>query len=188
MILFKKLLSSILLLLIGAFIVKSRILIGDGCIGMPEGIWFILLSIVYLLALTIVLTTSLIRYYKRKGKFNFYPLLATCIVVFSVILSSKSEIFESPTSLYAATMDGHSLTLRDNNTFEIQIREIEWSCFYKGTYNIENDIITLSKSNIEELTNGVFINIYKIRDIHLQPLSMELVEINDKRKLTILNN
>jgi hypothetical protein len=55
-----------------------------------------------------------------------------------------------------------SLTLRQNGTFKIQVREIEWSCYYKGNYEINMDTLTLTRHDIQTVSDSIFADKYLI--------------------------
>lgn len=159
---FKKLYTSILLLVIGGLIVKTRIIIGDVCMGMVEGLLFLLFSVIYIVTLLLILVIPAIK----KRPFNFYPLVTTVLVIVAIFLSSNLDKFESKTTLFATTRTGRvgecSLTLRQNGTFKIEIQEIEWSCYYKGKYEIQKDTLTLLRDDIQALTDSIFTDTYLI--------------------------
>lgn len=79
----KRLYSSIALLVIGAIIVKTNIIIGDGCRGMIEGLLFLLFSAIDIVTLVIALIVPLVK----RNSFNCYPLVSTAIVIVVVIIS-----------------------------------------------------------------------------------------------------
>jgi heme/copper-type cytochrome/quinol oxidase subunit 2 len=165
----KKLYSSIILLFIGGLIIKTRIVFGDGCQGMADFIFFFFLTIIYIITLIIIVAIYTIKYFNKKETFNYFPLLTTLIVIIPIYLSFQLNKYESPTTLYAKTQDSNrripcSLTLRKNQTFEIQMREIEWTCYYKGNYKIKDDTLFLLRNDIEIKTDSLFTNKYLMDD------------------------
>ncbi|HUM47822.1 MAG TPA: hypothetical protein PLD84_12905 [Chitinophagales bacterium] len=162
----KKLPSSIALLLIGGSMVRTQIVFGDGCQGMPDGLFFLFLSLLYILILLIILSNSTIKYFRKEGSFNYFPLLTTLILIVLIIFFRyiQEDMFQPSTTLYATTDKRSSLTLRKNNTFKIQVRYVESSCFYKGKYQIENDTLLLARGDIQVKTDSMFAGIYLIDD------------------------
>lgn len=165
----KRLYSSFTLIIIGALIAKTQIIFGDGCQGLSEAIISIFLCIIYILLLTMLLTISAIKYFRKKDKFNYYPLLATLFVlIFLYLIMFQTDKFESATTLYAKeNSSSHipgqcSLTLRENQTYKIKIQEIDWTCFYKGDYKISGDTLKLLRKDIKLKTDSLFTDKYLI--------------------------
>jgi len=123
---------------------------------------FLFLSMIYTVILVIILLNSAVRFFRKKDTFNYFPLLATVMVIVVVLLASQTDKFEGSTTLYAASPNRHSLTLWKSNTFKIQMREIEWSCFYKGIYKIDGDTLSLARNDIQSITDSIFSNTYLI--------------------------
>ena len=185
----KRLYSSIILLIIGGLIIKSRLIIGDDCMGMIEGLSFLFFIIIYIVTFILVLVVPFIK----KRPFNFYPLVTTILVIVGIFISFNIDKFESPTTLYATTTSPSrrhsqcSLTLRKNQTFNIKMQEIEWACFYKGVYTIWGDTLKLLRQDIEIKTNNVFTDKYFI-DKNKKTL-FPLDNLQDTtRWLTIMND
>ena len=129
--------------------------------GIIEGISSLFFCVIYILTLVLVLAIPVIK----KRPFNFYPLLTTVLVVVAIFISFNMDAFESPRTLYAETShrDGEStLTLRQDGTFKIKVQEIEWACFYKGNYKIQGDTLTLSRQDIQAITDSLFSDKYLI--------------------------
>lgn len=152
--------SSIILLIIGVLIAKTQILFGDGCYGLPDAIQFIILFIIYILVLLAVLIISIFNYFKKKVSFNYSPVITTFIVGIIVFLAFNSSIFESSTLYYATTYKHNTLTLRNDNSFTLKLKELEWNCYYKGKYKLKNDTLFLLRSDIQNITNNLFTDKY----------------------------
>ncbi len=158
----KKLKSSIILIVTGFFMVRCILLIGDGCKDQGDGFLFIFLAIFYLISFIILQIQSIFKIYKRNEKYNFMPLIITLLLIVAVTLSFYQESFESTTLLKAKSIKHHTLNLRKNNTFKIQIRYVEASCFFTGNYQINGDTLILLDENIENETDYAFYNKYLI--------------------------
>ena len=72
-----------------------------------------------------------------------------------------------------ANVPGYRLTLKPGGKFVITKREIEWSCFYKGKYSIENDTLKLFRTDIQHITGNAFSDTYLVGkdNIFLVPFS-----------------
>lgn len=146
---------------------KTKILTDDGCQGMHEAILFGALIIIYILSFLVIMIISSIIYF-RKNSFNFFPIVTTFILIIFFYLAITLNSFESPTKLHAElyndTWQQYSLKLRENNTFKIQVRFDEWSCYYKGNYKISSDTLFLLRDDVQAKTDSVIASIYIIDD------------------------
>lgn len=150
------------LLLIGFFIIKTQIVIGDQCEGIIETFYIFLLSLAYLIILFVETVISVITYFKAKETISYFPWIITLLIVITLAIVRKEEKFERSTVLYATLENKHSLMLCKNNTFKIKIQYVEWSCYYTGKYKIMKDTLLLSRNDIESTTAGLFTNNYLI--------------------------
>jgi|GEM_PF-2998615 len=160
---FKKLFSSILLLIIGLLMANSFILWGDGCLGFPNTIQFIFWAGVYLIVLMVIGIIGLVKIMKGHKGFNYYPIITTVFVSLLVILALQDNPFKSGTRIYAIVdteADRSNLSLRNNNTFSIQMSAIEWSCYYTGEYSFSGDTLRIQRQDIAVVTDSVFTNQY----------------------------
>lgn len=149
----KKYHTSIFLLIIGLLIAKTRILFGDGCWGMADGLMTLVLILFYTISFIIIIATS---------ESSLLPSITTLVVIILVAIVSNAEKFESATILSAVDEGDSSLTLRENNTFTIQQQAIEWSCYYNGSYAISGDTLVLLRSDILLKTDSLFVSKYLI--------------------------
>jgi len=183
----KKLKSSIILLTLGIFMVKSIILFGDGCKDQGDGFLFIFLTICYLISFILIQIRSGIKKNRNEEHYNFTPLVITLFLFIAVFLSFNQDSFESTTILKANSIKHHTLNLRKNSTFKIQIRFVEASCFNKGKYLIKEDTIILLDENIENKTDSIFYNKYLInRKLNLlYPVDKRRIVQDSMKILTI---
>ncbi|TRX22072.1 hypothetical protein [Flavobacterium franklandianum] len=49
----------------------------------------------------------------------------------------------------------------ENESFVITIKEVEWTCYKKGNYEIKDNILTLKKDNLIQETDSLFTYKYK---------------------------
>ncbi|MBK7029181.1 MAG: hypothetical protein IPH45_08185 [Bacteroidales bacterium] len=144
--------------------VRCVLLIGDGCKDQGDGFLFIFLAIIYIISFIIIQIRSFINIYKHKDKYDFTPMIITLLLVVAITLSFNQESFESTTILKAKTFKHHTLNLRKNNTFKIQIRYVEASCFFTGEYQKNKDTLMLLDENIENKTDGAFCKKYLVNN------------------------
>jgi hypothetical protein len=160
----KKYIHSFILLFIGGLIVNTQVRWGDGCAGMMSAISFIFWILVYLMVLlAIVVKFSKKKNFDERSALN--PLHTTVLVILSVIVAFNAEKFESRTKLSASTYHyGPTcyLELKENGKFVASIGHADWSCYYNGRYQIKNDTLTLSRDDIQEISDGSLSDIYLI--------------------------
>ncbi len=189
----KKASSSIILLVIGGLIIKTQVLIDESCQGFIEGIWLLFLCVIYLVALVVILMVPFFQSSKQNIPFNFLPLVTTLLIIVS-FYAFASDKFDSSTKILAIMddkggMGKHILKLKENGSFVIQMREIEWSCFYKGNYNLIHDTIVLNR-NVQSLTHSLFSDKYLIERSgkYLLPLDRSGKIKDSTQWLTIANS
>jgi len=184
----KKLYSSIILLVIGGLIVRSQVIIGDDCKGMIQALSLIFFCIIYVISLVVILVVQR----TRKRPFNPYPFVTTFVVVIATYFTLNVDKFQSEPKLIAVTKAElkSKLTLRADGTFLIQIREIEWSCFYSGKYDLDRDTLRLSRPDIQSVTEDLFVNRYLVDndEMRLRPLDNADSVSDAARTLIILSN
>ncbi len=155
--------------------------------GMIEGLSFLFFSVIYLVTLGLVLVIPIVK----KRPFNFYPLWTTLIVIVAIFISFNQDKFESPTTLYAKTPHrggASTLTLREDGTFKIKAQELEWACYYKGNYKIQTDTLTLSRQDIQAVTDSLFSDKYLIDKNKLTLFPLDNFPQDTTRWLTITDD
>jgi hypothetical protein len=187
--------SSILLFIIGGFLIKSRITFGDGFTGMADGLIFLSLSILYTLVLLVILTITGVKYLKHRSKFNLLPLFTTILVVaglFITFIVGHSEIqaknYELTNNIKGSRR--YTLSLKDNGKFLISKREIEWTCIFKGRYKIEGDSLTLLRNDIQTITDNNFTDVYSIskNKSELFPINKVNFSIDSSKSLRMMTD
>jgi hypothetical protein len=160
----KRFYSSIILLGIGALIINTQVRFGDGCAGMIGGLSFMFFSVVYIIVLLVILVTADKKRARGMTSYGIYPLITTLVVIVAIVIALNKDKFESRTTWYAesSTSPGYDLTLRENGSFTAAERHPEWTCYYDGKYVISNDTLTLSRHDIQEMTEGGLSDIYLI--------------------------
>lgn len=72
--------------------------------------------------------------------------------------------FKGAPYLTAEKKYGDIVTLYKDNTYKITDTEIEWRCFYSGSYKINGDTIKLDKASENLLDKGFYSNYLKRND------------------------
>lgn len=151
------------------------------------GLAWVLFSFLFLLS---VIIYFIIDIYRKK--FDKYVLIIFTLVV--ALNIGSLTIFESIFSIYIylkgiiANSNFHDkyIELYKNKTFKIEIKEIEWSCYFQGDYEIKNDSLILTKENLSSETEHNFTKKYKI-DSHNKVLipyekefdTIKIIQSND---------
>lgn len=185
--------SSIPLILIGGFALYAIFLMGGNCGGVANTYLFMLASFVYLMALCIVLAISITQAIMKKQRFNFYPIITTVILLAILFITPGVQNYlQSPAVFYAQigaenTQRHYSITLKKNQTFEIEVGMIEYGCTYKGDYSLKGDTLLLSKNYITE-TDSMFTNKYLMdkTNQYLYPLNKDNTRGDNSKWLRIL--
>jgi len=188
--LFRLIIFSIPLVIIGVLYARLH-LRTEGCWGLAEGFYTIFLFGAGLIAICAAEISSISYYLKTKSKSELIPLFVSFLLIVAVILIKLSDNqLKAKTILYAETNSSfrnHSLTLREDNSFTIHIKEIEWSCNYSGKYIQAGDTIKLLK-DVNHLSGNIFYSTYLIQDNqYLIPFDSG-VEVSDTTKRLRITN
>lgn len=160
---------------------------GDYCYGIGHGLLFILLSILYFIIFIISVSISIYSYFKKQQVFNFIPLIITIVTILVLTLAFNSEWLDSPKKFTAGNgFMGSTLSIKENNTFEIKIQGHHMSCHYKGDYKINKDTLELLRKDIGTQTDNIFFNKYLLKGKNLSPIEGNLI-VNDSAKSLIIN-
>lgn len=148
----------LILVFLGFLTLKKNIHFGDYCSGMPDGIQWIFFCLLFIIAVIILII-------KNKYDSKIY-LIVVIIVILNFTTKPTIDFFSNKNITLIGNLNNQNrsriITLFENKTFEIKIRSIEWSCFYKGNYEIVNDLLILKKENFIEETDSLFTYKYKI--------------------------
>lgn len=145
---------------LGLLTIKTSIHFGDYCDGMFQGLLWMFLCFIFILASIIIVVYDLV---KRKVDYKVF-------IIISIILIYNYLEFKLPNNNKDAVLIGlldnsnndRIITLNQNNSFVIKIQEIEWACYKKGDYEIKDNILTLKKDNLIPETDSLFTYKYKI--------------------------
>lgn len=152
-----------LLTFFGLLTIERYINFGDYCTGMPDGLAWIFFWFIFLIALLIYIGIDI---YKKK--FDKYVLIILFLFLgLNVSLTPIIE-FVSTRNIYLNgniekdnSRDKHIQLYKDNR-FKLDIKYVEWTCFFKGEYLIKQDSLILIKERLIQDTDSSFTYKYKI--------------------------
>lgn len=149
---------------LGLLTLKMNIHFGDYCFGAPDLIQWLFFSFIFILASIIIIVYGLI---KNKSDSKIYLIISTVILLnlFSITLQfNKPDDKED--ALIIGSVDNFDrdkqIILNENRSFIIMIKEVEWTCYKNGDYEIKDNILTLKKDNLTQETDSLFTYKYKI--------------------------
>lgn len=151
-----------LLFILSLLTLTMNIHFGDYCSGMPDGLLWLFLCFLFIVAFLIFIG---IDSYKKKFDYKMIILFIITAVLNYNINSISDAITNSQLKMRGVFEDGYhsnDILLFNDGTFKMQIREIEWSCYYYGNYTIENEILILEKDNLQQDSNNSLTNKYTI--------------------------
>lgn len=146
----------------------------NGCTGLIEGIYIILLFILF--AVTIPL--SLMATFRKRQSHNKKPepiTLSITLFTFCVLIIGKGfgDDFKGSKWIYAKAniheLESQTLTLRKNGTFKVDLGHIDFSCSFSGQYQKHGDTIFLDKDVVDQ-TNSLLATKYLLQDTLLKPI------------------
>ena len=101
--------------------------------------------------------------------------LTITLLTLSILIIGKvfGDDFKGKIWIYAKTNDQdlshQSLTLRDNNTYRVDLHQVDFTCYFSGNFKKLGDTILLDKSVIEQ-THSLLTEKYLIGSNSLVPL------------------
>jgi len=148
----------------------------NGCWGLIEYFYIIILFILFTITIFLALWASL---RKREHKNNEAEPITLTIIILTFLILIGGRIFEDKikgdvwikaedknSSYY---ISGQTLTLRNNGTFRIDLNGADVSCYYSGKYQKHSDTIILDKEVIDK-TYSTLSNKYYLQDSLFIPL------------------
>ena len=129
---------------------------------------------------------NLFRIYKKKGKFDFIPLLLAVIfgVLWYFLVGQTDKKFWTEESLVGVveiegTPKSGTLELFKNGSFGASYHHADYSCTFQGDYVIDEDKLELKRVELPELTDNVFTTEYILNrnDSVLKPIREGFKEI-----------
>lgn len=149
-----------ILLFLGFLTIKKNIHFGDYCTGMPDGIQWLFFCFIFIIAVII-----LIRIKENKYDPKIYWIVLITIVL-NFTIKPAIEVISNKKLFLVGTIDNigrnKQISLNDNNSFNIELQEVEWTCYKKGKYEIKENILILKKDNLIQETDSFFTYKYKI--------------------------
>lgn len=151
----------------------------NGCSGLMDlffvGFFFIFFAVSILLAFRAAFRKR--ELYKNKTE----PIILTiALITLSALIIGKvfGENFKGSKWIYATNKKNftqQSLTLRNNETFRVDIGEADISSYFSGRFQKQNDTILLDKTVIEQ-THSAFTLKYVLHDSLLIPVFDTTIE------------
>jgi hypothetical protein len=155
----------------------------NGCWGLIELVYTVTLWIFLALTFIISAIATLRKSQSQNLKAEPYALTITLITLLALIIGGLggnslkgAKWIQAKSQNYNAQPSAQDLTLRENGTFTVYLREDDFTCYYTGNYNKTYDTITFDKETIDKIGSKMTLQ-YLIRDKVLIPLTNQF---NDK--------
>lgn len=147
----------------------------NGCWGLIEGLYTIVLYIFFVVTIPLAIWATLRKRQIKDGKPE--PVTLTIfILTLSVLIGGKNfgEHFKGDTWIYAETsrqnLSTQNLTLRTNGKFKVELNEADFSCYFTGEYLKHKDTLILAKYVIDQ-TDSLLTTKYLVAGTLLKPIS-----------------
>jgi hypothetical protein len=145
---------------LGLLTLKMHIHFGDYCEGIPQGLLWMFLCLIFILASIIIVIYDLI---KRKFDHKVFIIISIIIIINYL---QHNRIDDNKDAFLIGYFDEFGnvkqLILNQNKSFVIKIQDVERACYKKGIYEIKGNILTLEKENLIPETDSLFTYKYKI--------------------------
>ena len=162
-------------LVIVTFLYLRFRLADNGCFGLIEIMYSILLFILFVITITfsvIAIFRKRPGYYKRPEPISLTIFLLTILVL--IVGFFLGNTLKGRQWIYAEAnvqkISSQSLTLRRNGTFRVDMKNADFGCFYSGQYKKHGDTILLEE-NIIDLTHNLLTSKYILKDSLLLPVN-----------------
>ncbi|TQD34037.1 hypothetical protein [Haloflavibacter putidus] len=156
----------------GIAMIYQFIPIGDYCSGLLSGLNFLFFAGLLILTFFIVTIINLIKIYKKKQKFDLFPLILILSfgIIGYIIMSLENKKFWTTVKLSGIIqVEGRSpsgtLKLYKNGTFGATYHSIEYSCTFQGEYKLKNNKLQLERKDILIETDSIFTNQYVLNTV-----------------------
>ena len=172
--------------LIGIFLIFQFIPVGDYCTGLLNFLNSLFIGGLLLLIVVVLAIRNLFRIYKKKGKFDFIPLLLAIFfgILWYFLVGQTDKKFWTEESLVGileieGTPKSGTLELFENGSFGASYHHADYSCTFQGDYVIDGDKLELKRVELPELTDNVFTTVYILNrnDSVLKPIKKGFKEI-----------
>lgn len=173
-----KLVTRLLLTLpfiIVTFLYLKLNLADNGCWGLIEGMYTIVLFILFAVTIPLAFWATYRKRQTSNGKLEPLTLTITTLTL-CVLIGGKifGEDFKGRTWIYAETsrqiLSSQNLTFRTNGTFKVVLNEADFSCYFSGQYRKLGDTILLDNDVIDQ-TNSLLTIKYLLSGNLLKPLN-----------------
>jgi len=160
----------------------------SNCGGMLAGLTKMALVILYTILLLTQLGYSLYKYFYRKRKFNYLPLIISIILILYIFLNLriKNNYTSGKILIKASNYHHHKpfihgrLFLFENNQYAVKLLyNIENDCMYYGDFSISNDTLKLNTKIKKQSQSYINSNI-----LIIDTVKGYLIPINKKNDTT----
>ena len=163
--------------------------ISDYCYGLAHVIAFILFGGLFLLTFLIYTFIDLYQLIRFKKRFDYLllVLLGLFLMINYVFLNFEDKKMWTDKVCIGRVQDQNdlnaaSIILYENFTFAVTNSYVDWSCTYQGNFGIKDEILTLKRKDLPELTKNIFTDKYKfdLKDSLLIPVDNGFEKIKIK--------
>lgn len=149
----------------------------NGCWGLIELVYNIVLWILLALTFVISIVVALGKRQSQKFKAEPYSLTITLITLLALLIgvlwgdtSKGAKWIVARSQNYNRHPSAQELKLRKNGTFTVYLRENDFTCYYSGDYWKVSDTLTFDNETISK-TDFKLTSQYLIKDNVLYPLT-----------------
>lgn len=139
---------------------------GDRCSGLAHAIAWMLIVCLYGIIFLTITAIDLYRTWRLGQRFDFVPIILTCVGAVINIAFIKSENAKPWTQktlegrIRAGDDRGCGLTLYKNGTFEVVNAYADWACTYAGHFEWHGDTLHLLRDDLSSATDSTFATQY----------------------------
>ena len=154
----------------------------NGCWGLIEGMYTVILFILFAVTIPIAFGATLRKRQINNRKPEPIALTISILTLF-VLIGGKffGEDFKGRTWIYAETsrqnLSTQNLKLRTNGTFKLDLNEADFSCYFSGLYRQHGDTILLDKDIINQ-THSLLTTQYLLTETLLKPITINQDSVN----------
>lgn len=148
----------------------------NGCWGLIELMYSVILWILLAITFVLALVATLRKRQSEGLKAERFSLTITFLTLIALVFGGlwgdnlKGSVWlEAKTEGYISQHSSLDLTLRKNKTFTVHLNEVDFSCFYTGSYQNSNDTLHFDEETIAN-TDLKMTTVYLLHDGKLLPL------------------
>lgn len=157
------------------FLLLKLNLANNGCEGLIEHLYRVLLFVLLAATLPLAIWASMRK--RQPGTSTFEPvsLSVTLLTLLGLVIGLVfGESLQGSKWIYAETRQPYvshqTLTLRNNGTFRVDTKEADLNCYFTGRYTRKGDTICLDKSVVDQVGH-LLAPRYFVTDTSLIPIA-----------------